>query len=124
MTAAETSGWSPSATRTASASGPMASNPTCSELDRPRSGSGLTTRRAPPPGDRGLDPLRVVPEDDDRLPHPGLGQGVQDVLEDRPPADRRQQLAATEARPGPGRKDEPDRPVRHIGIFPPPCGQR
>ena len=48
MTAAETSGWSPRATSTAPASAPIAANPTWSELDRPRSGSGLTTRRALP----------------------------------------------------------------------------
>ena len=41
-----TSGWSPSATRTASAAGSTASNPTWSELDRPRSGAGFTTRRS------------------------------------------------------------------------------
>ena len=75
------------------------------------------------PVDGGFDPLGIVPEHDHRLPHPGLGQGVQDVLEDRPATDRRQQLAATEARSGPGGKDESHGPIGHIGIFPPPCGQ-
>ena len=67
--------------------------------------------------------LGVVPEHDDRLPHPGLGERVEDVLEDRPPADRREQLAATEARAGPGGQDESHGSTGHIGIFPPPCGQ-
>jgi hypothetical protein len=67
--------------------------------------------------------FRVVPEHDHRLPHPGLGQGVQDVLEDRPATDRREQFAATEARSGPGGQDESHGSIGHIGIFPPPCGQ-
>ena len=109
MTSTETSGWSPSATRTALASGPIASNPTASELDSPRSGSGFTTRRSARQSIAASTRRGVAPEHDDDLLDPGLGEGVEDVLEDRPAADRREQLAAPEARPGARRQDEPDR---------------
>ena len=119
MTSTETSGWSPSATRTASASGPIASNPTASELESPRSGSGLTTRRSARQSIAASMAAASSPEDDDDVVDPGRRERVEDVLEDRPPADRRQQLAATEPRPGARREDESDRPSAHAGIFAP-----
>ena len=47
------------------------------------------------------------PSDDDDVLEPGRRERVQDVLEDRPAADRRQELAAAEPRPGARRQDEP-----------------
>ena len=73
-----------------------------------------------PPVDGGLDALRVLSEDDHRLPHPRLGQCVQHVLEDRPARDRREQLAATEARSRARGEHESHGPFGHIGIFPLP----
>ena len=50
----------------------------------------------------------IVAEDDDGLPHPAVGEPVQDVLEDRPAVERGEELAAAEPRSGPGRQHEGD----------------
>ena len=71
------------------------------------------------PGDRVLDRAGVVPEHHDRLPHTGFGQAIEDVLEQRLAAERREELAAPEARTGAGGEDEGDDPFRHRRIFPP-----
>ena len=90
-------------------------NPTWTELDRPRSGVRVDDAPFAAPGDRGLDRGGVVAEDDDDVLEPGLGERVEDVLEDRPTAERREQLAATEPRRRSGRED--DRPSsRHARI--------
>src|SRR6478752_5934060 len=89
MTAADTSGWSPRATSTA-----LAVAGTASKLA--------------PPGDRTLDRRGVIAEDDDDLPHPGVGHRIEHVLEHRPAADRRQELSPTEARRGTRGQDQPD----------------
>ena len=122
MTAAETSGWSPRATRTAPASAPIAANPTWSELDRPRSGSGLTTRRALPQSiaasmrSASFPARPPTPRRPPRPVRPARAGG---------PADPRcrEQLAATKARTRPGGEHESHGPLGHIGIFPLPWGR-
>ena len=74
------------------------------------------------PRDGGLDGGGVLAEHDDDLPHPGIGERVEDVLEHRPAADRRQQLAAPEARGRARGEHQSDRRLVHDGIFPPPAG--
>ena len=119
MTSTETSGWSPRATRTESASSPIASKPTRSGARQAALRGRVHDAAFRAPGHRGLDRRRVVAEDDHDLPHPGHGKGVEDVLEDRPAGERRQQLAAPEPRPGARREHEPHRRIGHTGIFPP-----
>ena len=75
------------------------------------------------PGDRVLDGRRVVAEDHDDLPDPGRGKGVEDVLEDRPAGERRDELAATEPRPGASCEHDSHRPIGHTAIFPPVPGR-
>ena len=123
MVSTGTSGWSPSATRTASASAGMASKPAVSELDNPRSGAGFTTRvsvRHAIPASIGGG---VRTQDDDHALDPGRGERVEDVLEDRPAADRGEQLSAPEARARAGCQDQCHRSRVHLGIFPPANGQ-
>ena len=124
MTAAETSGWSPSATRTAPASGPIASNPTCSELDRPRSGSGIDDpARAPPARWRPRSRSASCPRTTTDSPIPASARASRTCWRTGRPPIVAEQLAATEARSRPGGEDESHGPLGHIGIFPPPCGQ-
>ena len=123
MVSTGTSGWSPSATRTASASSGMASKPVLSELDNPRSGAGFTTRVSARHAIAASTAARVRTEDDDHLLDPGLGERVEHVLEDGPAADRGKQLPAPEARARAGCQDQSDRPHSHVGIFPPARGQ-
>ena len=61
-------------------------------------GSGFRTRRSRAPVDRVLDRVGVVAQDDDDVTEAGRGERVEDVLQDRPALERRQQLAAPEPR--------------------------
>ena len=57
---------------------------------------GIHHARLPAPRDGVLDRGDVTPEDDDHVVDTGSRERVEDVLEDRPSADRREQLAAAE----------------------------
>ena len=95
----------------ASTSSPRALDP---DLERARQAAariGVPDAALRPPRDRGLDGVGVVAEDDDRLVQAGPREPIEDVLEDRPALDRREQLVTTESRPGPGRQHDRDDPV-------------
>ena len=69
------------------------------------------------PLDRLLDGRGVVAEHDDDVSHPCLRDSIQHVLQDRPPLERRQELAAAEPGPRAGREDHRGhRPCRHPAI--------
>ena len=57
-----------------------------------------------PPSDGVLDRVGVDAKDDDDVVQPRRRQRVEDVLQDRPPLERRNQLAAPEPRTGSGRE--------------------
>ena len=119
MTSTETSGWSPSATRTAAGVRTDRFEPDRQRARESALRVGVHDPALRPPLDGSLDGPGVAPEHDDDVIHPGRREGIEDVLEDRPAADRRQQLAAPEARPGARRQHESDRPSAHPGIFAP-----
>ena len=102
---------------------PIASKPTRSELDRPRSGSGLTTRRASPPVDRRLDLLRVLPSTTTDSPTPASASASRTCWRTGRPAIVASSLPPPNRDPGPGGEHESHGLLGHIGIFPPPCGQ-
>ncbi len=78
-------------------------------LERARQAAGRVGIADPPgapPLDRGLQGVGIVAEDDHDVGEPGRRQSVEDVLEDRATADRREELAAPEPRTRPSRQHE------------------
>ena len=118
MTSGRTSGWSPRRTRAASTpgarptSGDSAPSPSRSELDNPASGFGLTTTRAPVRSTAASTAAPRLTEDDDDLAESRGSSRIQDMAEQRPPVERREDLHGAEARAGSGGKDQAGRASR------------
>ena len=87
MTSAETSGWSPRATSSGPGVVEPRRQPIRSELDSPRSGSGFTTRCSSRQSIAASTRRRRAEHDDD-VASPASRERVEDVLEDRPAAER------------------------------------
>ena len=90
-----------------------AARPSRSELDRPRSGAPLTATSTPsraaadrPPG-RQPGPPRHRAQDEHDPAQPGRPRGREDVADERPPVERRADLAAAEPGPAPAARTRP-----------------
>ena len=92
---------------------PSGRMPTWSEEDRPRSGCGLRTRVSPSPGDGLLHRCRVVADTTTVWQKCEPGERVEDVLQDRPPLERRP--AACRPRSGSRPRPRGRRPRRAPG---------